>query len=543
MDDERTGGSDAAFDTPVLIVGGSLVGLSCALFLKWHGVDALTVERHAGTAIHPRAGHFHLRTLELFRQVGMEQAVIDASIEQFGSGGGIGAVESLKGRQIASYITNLNEGVDAVSPSRRLFLSQQRLEPLIRARAEEIGADLRYGCELVSFSQDDEGVTARVHDGATGAERTVRARYLIAADGNRSPIRETLGIDRSGPGYLSTSLTIYFNADLRPYLKDRDLGVIYVFNSELRGFFRLEKDATSGFLAVTSLGDSAAPGARDLTSAATPERCAALLRAAIGDRDIAVEIVHIATWRAEALTANRFRAERVFLVGDAAHVMPPAGGFGGNTGIQDAHNIAWKLAAVLSGAADPGLLDSYEAERRPIGLITVDQAYTRWVRRVDPELGVESAPTLIDDLMMEIGYRYQRVGASEAPLFDDPRQAPASPGARAPHLNLVSGGERVSSLDLLGSTFVLFSGEKGEAWIEAAKQAALEVGLPLRAHHLTSTGSIVDVDDRFAAAFGTAASGAALIRPDGVLFWRSDRQSRPTKETLKPILAAALARC
>ena len=533
-------------DPPVLIVGGSLVGLSSALFLKWHGIESLTIERHGSTAIHPRAGHFHLRTLELFRQVGLERAVFDASVDQFGSGGGIGAVESLAGREIASYISNLNAGVEDVSPSRRLFLSQQRLEPLIRDRAEELGANLEYSSELVSFEQDATGVTALIRDLASGSERKVRSQYLIAADGNRSPIRERLGIGTSGPGHLSDSITIYFNADLRPYLKKRDLGVIYVFNEDLRGFFRLEKDATSGFLVVATSGNSAAPGGRDVAAHATPERCAELLRSAIGDPDVSVEVVHVASWKAEAKTADRFQADRVFLVGDAAHVMPPAGGFGGNTGIQDAHNLAWKLAAVLRGTADPELLKSYEAERRPVALLTVEQAYTRWVRRLDPELGIESAPTPVDDMAMEIGYRYVGVGSEDVRANEivcrDPRQTPALPGARAPHFNLLSNEQPISSLDLLGTGFVFFVGQDGAPWIKIAAEAASHIGVPLDIHHLSRTGSLIDHEGGFARTFGLGQSGAALIRPDGVVAWTSDLSDSARHQTPLQALAAAVAR-
>ena len=440
-------------DIPVLIVGGSMVGLAAALFLNAHGVATLSVERHAGTAIHPRAGHFHLRTLELLRQVGLEPAAIAASREQFGSGGGINAVESLAGREIAQYIADLNEGVAAVSPSRRMFLSQQRLEPLLRRRAEALGATLRFNTELVSFEQDVAGVSAVVRDLATGGEQAVRAAYMIAADGNRSPIRAQLGIGMAGPGHLSDSVTIYFKADLRPYLQGRDLGVIYVFNADLRGFFRLEKDATSGFLVVSTLGDTSLPGARDVATGITRERCVALLRSAIGVPDMAVEVVDVAAWRAVAHTAERYAAGRVFLVGDAAHVMPPAGGFGGNTGVHDAHNLAWKLAAVLRGHAAPRLLDSYESERRPVGELTVGQAYTRWVRRVDPELGVAGAPPVVDDMTMEIGSVY----GGDA-LYADPREHPVPVGARAPHVVLLRDGVVVSSLDLFGGGFVLLVG-------------------------------------------------------------------------------------
>src|SRR5690242_1213481 len=171
----------------VLIVGGSLVGLSTALFLRLHGVDCLSVERHAGTAIHPRAGHFQLRTVEILRSLGLEDEVRRRSEELYVPDGGINNVESLAGREIASYFDNLNAGVAEFSPTVRLFIDQNALEPIIRARAEELGARLRYGSELVSFEQDGDGVTGTVRDLASGEETAVRARYLVAADGNRSP--------------------------------------------------------------------------------------------------------------------------------------------------------------------------------------------------------------------------------------------------------------------------------------------------------------------------------------------------------------------
>ncbi len=157
--------------TDVLIVGGSLVGLSAAAFLAWHGVPTLSVERHHGTAIHPRAGHFHLRTLEVLRSIGLEGRVRAASEEQFDPDGGINAVELLAGKEIATYIANLNEGVAAISPSTRLFMTQQSLEPLIRARAEELGAALRYATELVSLEQDSDGVTGHVRNVDTRRDR------------------------------------------------------------------------------------------------------------------------------------------------------------------------------------------------------------------------------------------------------------------------------------------------------------------------------------------------------------------------------------
>src|SRR6266568_2512916 len=223
---------EASEDVPVLIVGGSLVGLSAALFLRWHGVDVLAVERHAGTAINARAGHFHLRTVEILRSAGLEDAVRRKSEEQYPPDGGINNVESLAGREIANYFPDLNAGVAEFSPTIRLFVDQDALEPIIRARAEELGARLLYRTELTSFEQNEDGVTGVVRDLASGEERSIRAQYLVAADGNRSGVRSRLGIGMRGYGVLSNSVTIYFRAgrDLEPLLRGRNQGVNYVTN-------------------------------------------------------------------------------------------------------------------------------------------------------------------------------------------------------------------------------------------------------------------------------------------------------------------------
>src|SRR3954471_982925 len=181
-------------EVPVLIVGGSLVGLTTAMLLGHHGVRSLSVERHTGTAIHPRAGHFQLRTLELLRQLGLEERVRAKSLETYSETGGIIAVESLAGRELATYVKELNEGVEGLSPTRRAFINQDALEPILRARALELGATVRNRVEAVGLEQDEDGVTVALRDLDSGAEQSVRARYVVAADGNRSPTRARLAI-------------------------------------------------------------------------------------------------------------------------------------------------------------------------------------------------------------------------------------------------------------------------------------------------------------------------------------------------------------
>ena len=545
-------------DVPVLIVGGSLVGLSAALFLRLHGIGVLAVERHAGTALQARAGHFHLRTVEILRSAGLEDAVRRKSEEQYPPDGGINNVESLAGREIANYFPNLNAGVGEFSPTVRLFINQDALEPILRARAAELGARLRYRTECTSLSQDPDGVTAVVRDLASGAESTIRANYVVAADGNRSATRDRLGIGMHGHGLLSHSITIYFRAqaDLGPLLRDRNQGVHYVTNPLMRGFFRLDRSGNAGFLVVNLVGDTSrpeivaafpsAPWAR-VAEGITEQRALELLQAAIGVPGLPVVIDDIATWRAEANCADRFADRRVFLAGDAAHVVPPNGGYGGNTGVQDAHNLAWKLALTLTGVAGPGLLDSYDAERRPVGELTVEQAFTRYVTRVAPYLGTESTQPVVDDFSMEIGYRYNSPAVALEPgdhaLHEHPRESKGRPGSRAPHLFLGRDGTRLSTLDLFGRNFVLLAGHGGGAWRDAAPAAAARLGVPLDAHLVGGAG-LADPGGCFPAAYGISPSGAVLVRPDGFVGWRAVAADAavPPEETLRQALQALLCR-
>jgi 2-polyprenyl-6-methoxyphenol hydroxylase-like FAD-dependent oxidoreductase len=511
-------------DVPVLIVGGSLVGLTTAMLLGYHGVPALSVERHAGTAIHPRAGHFQLRTMEMLRQLGLEERVRAKSRETYSETGGIIAVESLAGRELATYVEELNEGVEGFSPTRRVFINQDVLEPLLRERALELGATLRNRTEATGLEQDGDGVTVVLRDLDTGAEREVRARYVVAADGNRSPTRERLGIAMRGHRELSRSITIYFRADCGELLRDRNQGVIYVHNPELRGFFRLDRTGGTGFLVINTVGaDVTQDSAIDVQSGLTEERALAFLRTAIGT-DLPMEIVDVANWRAEATLAERLQDGRVFLAGDAAHVVPPNGGFGGNTGVQDALNLAWKLAAVVKGEAGPALLDTYEAERLPLSRLMVQQAYTRYATRVVPERGTEGVEPPVPDIDLEIGL----VARSPAILDEDddgalhlqPSELDGRPGTRAPHVVL---GDGRSTLDLVGPELaVLRVAEGADDWAP-----------PGAVSHVVAA-------EAFAGAYGLSPGGAVLVRPDGVVAWRARADAQ--RDELERALEVALCR-
>ena len=537
-------------EVPVLIAGGGMIGLSMAMFLAQHGVRSLAVERLRSGSPLPRAGHFHLRTIELFRLAGIEQAVRRQSEEDFVPEGAIVAMDSLAGSKLADIIPGLNVGVDdTLTPIRRMFINQPGLERILRNRAAEVGATVRAGCELAGFVQDAAGVTATVIDADTGRQSRIRAQYLIGADGAHSKVRELLGIPLDGRSVFSNSMTIYFHADLWPQVGDKPLSVIYINNPVFGGFFRLAKDCQSGFLGVNTVGDpkadpvAAANAAADVSEA----RLIDIVRSGAGVPDLPVRIDGCTRWRATSDVARRFQDGRVFLVGDAAHLMPPNGGFGGNTGFHDAHNLAWKLALVLDGVAAPRLLDSYEPERKPVARFTVEQAYTRYVTRTATYLGKTDFEPLAHDFNIELGYLYHSPAVladdgADAKGHDDPRRTCGRPGSRAPHLWVERDGRRLSSLDLFGGAFVLLAGPAGQAWCEAARAAAAQFDrLRLDAYCVGSAG-LGDPDGRFCAAYGVTPGGACLVRPDGFVAWRAKTDMPDREAVLTRALATLLFR-
>jgi 2-polyprenyl-6-methoxyphenol hydroxylase-like FAD-dependent oxidoreductase len=531
----------ATADVSVLIAGGGLVGLTTAMFLAQHGIRSIAVERMRSGSTLPRAAHFHLRTIELFRAAGIEDEVRRQSKADFVPEGALIAMDNLSGRKLADIIPSLNVGVDdTLTPCRRLFLNQPGLERVLRKRTQEVGATVRTGCEVVSFSEDADGVTATVRDVDSQVESEIRCKFLVGADGAHSKVREVLDVPFDGRGVFSNSITIYFHADLWPLLGDKPISIVYINNPVLGGLFRLQKDCQSGFLVVNTVGDPKIDPAKaaDASADTSEQRLIELVRAAAGVPDLPVKIDGVARWRATSDVARRFQHGRTFLVGDAAHLMPPNGGFGGNTGVHDAHNLAWKLAQVLKGIAGRGLLDTYEPERKPVAKFTVEQAYTRYVTRTATYLGVKDYEPLANDFNVELGYIYQSPAIldqdSDGRCHDDPRETCGRPGARAPHLFIERNGKRISTLDLFGRSFVLLTGPDGESWCEAGRAIAGRFsGLELDVYCVGSA-DLRDPDNRFCSAYGLSAAGACLVRPDGFVAWRAKAD--------EPDAPAALAR-
>ncbi|MEU7023880.1 FAD-dependent oxidoreductase [Streptomyces sp. NPDC046203] len=538
----------ATSDAPVLIVGGSLVGLAAAVFLAHHGVRCTLVERHPGTSVHPRAVGYYPRTAELLRQAGVEEAAKRAATG-FESHRTRAGVTSLAGEVLFSKeeLAGSDDLAD-LTPARLLLLPQDRLEPLLRARAEELGADLRFGTELLSFAEDPDGVTAVLGDGS-GGTGTFRGDYLVACDGPRSTVREALKVPRRGRGVLSRHVSIAFGADLGPVLGERRYSVVHVKNPRVTGILVHDDTLTGGTLIVGYRPEDG-ESLDDFTDA----RCAELVGAAIGSPDVEVTIRSRFPWDMAEQVAEGFVHGRVLLAGDAAHVIPPTGGYGANTGIADAHNLAWKLALVVAGRAGAGLLETYDAERGPVGTYTAEQGSLQLAVRsgtATPEQRAAAA----DALTVTMGQPYRSAavvgepGARPLPAAVDPRTLRGEPGTRAPHTELLRGDDRISALDLYGRGFVLLAGERGGAWTAAASRAAAECGVELAAHRVvvepgTAGDELVSPGGRWAGTYGVGPEGAVLVRPDGFVGWRSHGADPAGGEaaTLTAVLRTVLAR-
>jgi 2-polyprenyl-6-methoxyphenol hydroxylase-like FAD-dependent oxidoreductase len=526
-----------ADEIPVLIAGGGLVGLSTAMFLAQHGVSSLAIERLRNVSPLPRAAHFHMRTLEQFRACGIEEEVKAQSLVEFEPEGAVAAFDTLAGKQIAAFVPSLNEGVEAVSPSRRLFVTQPGLEPILRRRAEKAGARVQDGTEIIGVEQDSDGITATVRDVDTGKEQKIRAKYLVGADGPHSAVRDLLKIPFDGRGVFSNSITIYFQADVAKLMAGRNVSVQYILNPNLSGFFRLDKDMKSGFLCVNTVGDTSKPEASNAAGDVSEPRLIQLVRFGVGVPDIPVKIVGVSRWRSVSDVARHYQVGRAFIAGDAAHVMPPNGGFGGNTGIHDGHNLAWKLAYILKGLAGQNLASTYEAERRPIGKFTVEQAYSRYVTRSAAYLGAKDFEPVAHDFDIEIGYLYHSDAIASEPddtkLHEMPTESLGRPGSRATHLWVERNGQRVSTLDLFGTNFTLLAAHDGGAWAEAAKKVG---GID----SFVVGRDVTDPERRFAETYGLSSTGASLVRPDGFIAWRAksagDNPAKILSDTMRSLL-------
>ncbi|BCL80716.1 FAD-binding monooxygenase [Ktedonobacteria bacterium brp13] len=528
---------------PVLIVGAGPVGLTASLLLAHQEIRSVLVERHSGTSIHPRAKGINIRSMELFRLMGLEERIRAAGNELVDSTNWL-FVETLAGREIRRVsrrsLFEPPPQLEQVSPTIGTLCAQNQLEPLLVAEAHKLGCSLRFDTELISFEQDEHGVSASVKENSTGAQYSIRANYLLAADGASSRIRHLLGISMRGTEALSYHANIYFRADLRELVHERWFSMCFVQNPEARGVLAPVNNSD-----LWQFHAQYHPEKGSAFEDFTPAYCVELVRKVVGLSQLDVEILSVLPWEAAMRVADHFQQDRVFLAGDAVHVMPPSGGFGLNTGVQDAHNLCWKLAAVINGPASPALLTTYETERRPVDQFTTEQAGLRIEGRGTPVQTTEQKkPERVDEIVVTIGYSY----ASPAVIEDDEvvphtnmLDVSGCPGLRAPHVWLERDGIRISTIDLFDRHFVLLTGDKDTDWCETARATAARLGFSLDTYRVGGADAdLVDVDGRWATAYGVLPGGAVIVRPDGFVGWRTKRFESPSQDKLEAVMRRLL---
>ncbi len=500
---------------PVLIVGGGYAGLACALFLSHHGVRATLLDRHPAVSIQGRARGINPRTMEIYRPLGVQPA-INAAGQPFDGESGVVQCQSLAGEWTWIVEQDMPRALPDLTAGEFGMADQSSVEPILVRAARANGADIRFSTECVSFDPDVDGVTVVSEDHGTGQRRTIRADYLVAADGYRGTVREHLGIAR--PGHVTRNfVSAVLEADLSEIVRKRALFWMIVGPDGGGGFV---STAVPGRWGMAVMYDRTNESPADFSA----ERLTRLAKALIG-QDVPVRILDTASWEEAVGVAEAFRSGRVFLAGDAAHVWPPAQALGANSAVQDAHNLAWKLAAVLRYRAADSLLDSYEAERRPVATelaaITVRRQELRFSGHEDKEEAGKEAIVCI------LGQRYRSaavIGAEHGTVFAEPAEQRARPGTRAPHLWLDHAGRRIGVHDLFHDAFVLLTGPAGAAWTQAAAQIAARTPIPLRAYRIglsSADGQLADVESNWPARYELTEDGAVLVRPDGYVAWRA----------------------
>ncbi len=562
-------------ETDVLVIGAGPAGLTAAALLARQGVRSLTVTKYNGTAHSPRAHITNQRTVEVIRDLGIEDKLKAMAMPQELMGTQVYAT-SFSGMEIGRMMTwgagaDRRMDYETASPSAMCNAPQHLLEPLLLDAAKSYGAEVRLRTELVSIRQDDSAVYAVVRENATNTEYQIKARYAIGSDGARSLVGEQLGFEYLGESGIGNSLSVWLEADLTKYTKHRSGALFMVClpgNHSWLSVWPCVKPWTE-WNPLFIQHDH-------LPADASEEMVLKLVRESIGDPSIEVKIKSISPWQINHVVAANYRKGRVFIAGDAAHRHPPTNGLGSNTSMQDSYNLAWKLALVLQGKADDSLLDSYNAERQPVGKQVVDRAIRSlqdmapFAEALEvapgqtPEQGWESINGLFADtprgaqrrdallrsfdvqqgqfnaIGVELGQRYKSdavVGdGTPFPAYDkDPDlyyHPTTHPGAYLPHVWLEKDGKRVSTIDLPGAdSFCLFTGTGGHDWLAAVDQIAKEFGVRLKGVSVGMRQQYDDVLGEWTRRREIDDHGCLLVRPDRYIAWRSaSRVSDPMGE-------------
>ncbi|KIZ46791.1 hypothetical protein OO17_06190 [Rhodopseudomonas palustris] len=521
------------------MAGGGPVGLAMALLLDRFGIDCVAVEKSATTTDHPKSRGCWVRTMEIFRQWGIESAIRDRGLQE--NSDVFVYLDSIAGSEFGRTRPEPNVGH---TPAWKCLVAQDAVEEeILRVVERSNHATVLFNTACESFEETNSGVRIRTRCEKTGDIIEWSAAYLIAADGAGSQTRRSAGIEMVGPATLAVMSNEYWRADLSRLPIAREAAGFMVIPDK-PGLPRagiLNTNGRDRWLTVTQIGLTKDDRERPWTDQEFIE----IARGHVGIPDLDVTLLNRSIWRVSMQVAERFRSGRVFLVGDCAHRFPPTGGFGLNSGVQDAHNLAWKLAFVLKGWAGDRLLDSYSSERRPVAQSNASFSFGNRERIGFTDDAVRSRnPDRIRFWINDMDNHLHSIGQNLGQVYEDGAvihdgtvakalnsryYTPTDrPGARFPHIWL-DPSRRHSTLDWFDKEFAVVTGPLGTEWLEAGRQVSNQSGVPLSLKQLPAADP--------AAGFELGMRGAALVRPDGYVAWRMPwLPSDPAKE-----LAGALS--
>lgn len=530
---------------PVLIVGGGPVGLSMALCLARQNVSSLVIEKHPGRAPHPRARGVSMRTMELFRQWGN----IDELLKYEFPREAIRFIwsESLQGKEVTRVemkgLENYTHG-----PAGASFVTQDCVEEYLHhTLRHHQAAEIQFSKEMISFEENDTGVIVKLLDRKTNKEELVHAQYLIAADGAHSAIRKQLKIEMEGPDNLARSCSVYCEFDISQWTKHRPSVGFFFTDPKLLGRSLFTAYGKNRWIVGMNLKPE------NTKEDFTDEYCLNEIRRVLDMPNLEIKIINKSFWTMAAQVAKQYRHGRIFLVGDAAHRLPPTGGLGMNTGIADAHNLAWKLAFVLKSNAPDTLLDTYYDERAPIAKRNIEWGTENAKRFFDIFKAIQSGDheTLKIKLHeqqknlnyegLDLGFIYhskavQSENDQVISVLPDKYMPTTLPGSRAPYAQLIKDGNTISTLDLFEKEYVLLVGSEGNAWQTAANELASMQSLPIKNYRIGADGDLIDQENVWDELYEITTTGAVLVRPDGHVAWRSKEMVEQPLETLRKIL-------